>query len=249
MNNIKNISFSKPKSWYFENGYLTIDLELFGKYLCAIFNEYLEGYYYFQKFTPIIATDKERPIWQQGEERKKLAIISPILYKDDSDQNYNRARVINTSYPRSQYLQPLTLSSKEQPSLFSKAPLKLAENEFLLYFGDYDFDNVKICLGYIENNQFIPTNAFETSKTTGIEHLNPKYSFVEDFITAIFYYKILNKKPILNQRDMELILEKFGINRTEKIQAITELLKFVQEESTAILLRNHNVGRVLKLKK
>lgn len=250
MNNITNITLPRPKEWYYNNDYLTIDLELFGPYLCALFNNFLGEYYYFQKFTPTIKTDKERPIWEQGEDRKNLAIITPHLHDEKSPHNYNRVRVVHFSDFRPPYLPAFTATSKEWPSLFSKAPLKLDEKEFLLYFGDYACENVKIGLGYIEDGQFIPTDAFKRSApTTEIEHINPAYPFVEDFIRAVFNYKIVNRKPNLNENDMEVILEDFGISRIEKLQTITSLLKNVQEASTEILLGNNNVGDVLKLER
>lgn len=249
MNNLTNITLSRSDSWYYENGYLTIDLELFGKYLSAIFNRFLGGYYYFQEFTPTIMTDKERPIWQQGKEIKSLAVISPNLYDKESEKNYNKVRVVNMASQQPRYLQAYTLCSKEYPSLFSKAPLKLDEKDYLLYFGDYACKDVKIVLGKVENSEFVPYSCFEVIGSSGIRYSNPQYPFIEEFIRMIFNYRILNQKPNLDQDDMELILEAFGISRKEKLQTIVGLLKVMQEEYTEILLGNNNVENVLKLKK
>lgn len=250
MNDIPNIKLPRTNNWYYENGYLTINLELFGKYLCAIFNEFLEGYYYFQKFTPAVETDKERPIWQQGHEMKNLAIISPILYDENSWDNYNRVRVVHMAYQHPQYLQPFTLHFKKFSSLFSKAPLQLKEKEFLLYFGAHAVENVNISLGYIEDDKFIPTDSFKkTCSKSEISYLNPEYPFVEEFIKSIFYYKILNKKPILDQRDMEIIIENFGISKEKKLKTIVLLLENIKEESIKIILENNSVGNSFKLKK
>lgn len=249
MNSKKNITLARTDNWYFENGYLTIDLELFGKYLCDVFNEHLGGHYHFQKFTPTVQTDKNRPIWQQGEEKKNLAIISPILYSEDSYLNYNRVRVVPMACPKPQYLESFTSYSKEYPSMFSKAPIKLDEKEFLLYFGDEALENVQICLGHIENGEFVPTDYFRTSPTAEIDHTNPIYKFVEDFIKAIFIYKILNRKSKLNESDMDAILEEFGINRIEKLRTVIGILKSIQEDSTEILLKSTLVGKVLKFQK
>ena len=249
MSDIKKLRLPRPNSWYYENGYLTIDLELFGKYLCVIFNKFLEEYYYFQKFTPTIKTDKERPIWQQGAERKHLAIISPNLYDEKSSQNYNRVREFHMSYPKPPYLEPFTLYSKEYPSMFSKEPLKLDEKEFLIYFGNHACEKVKVSLGYVENGQFVPTNSFQTVLRPEINHTNLQYPFIENFIKEIFYYKIINIKPNLDQDDMDLILGEFGINREEKIQTLISILKSMQKEATDRLLENNNVGTALQLKK
>lgn len=249
MNDITKLRLPRPNSWYYENGYLTIDLELFGKNLCAIFNEFLGEYYYFQKFMPTIKTDKERPIWQQGEERKYLAIISPNLYDEKSSHNYNRFRVVHRPYPRPQYLEAYTLHSREYPSMFSYDPLILDDKDFLLYFGDYSYENVKISLGYIENGQFVPTDSLKTKPTLEINHANLQYPFIEDFIKEIFYYKIVNIRPNLDQNDMKLILEEFGISREEKLQTLITILKSIQEEATKRLLESNNVGNILKLKK
>lgn len=245
----KNIKLSMSESWYYDNGYLTIDLELFGKYLSAVFNRFLGGYYYFQKFTPIIMTDKERPIWKQGKEIKSLAVISPNLYGKEFEKNYNRVRVVHMSSQQPWSLQAYTLGSKEYPSLFSKLPLELDEKDYLLYFGDYACKDVTIVLGSVKNSEFVPLSRFEVIGSSGIKYSNPQYSFIEGFIKAIFNYRILNQKPNLDQDDMESILDNFGINKIEKLQIIVRLLKAIQEESTEILLGNNNVGNVLQLKK
>lgn len=208
MNKSKSIILSRPNSWYSDNRYLTIKLDLFGKCLCVLFNKYLGKNYYFQKFTPTIRTDKNRPIWQQGTERKSLAIISPTLYDENSSQIYNKTRIINMAYPR-------LGTSKQRQSMFTKAPLKLDEKDFLLYFGDYSFDNVEISLGHIENCRFVPNDCFKTSSTTEVNHSNLKYPFVEEFINAIFNYKVLNERPQLDDNDMLLILEEFGISKEQ----------------------------------
>ena len=249
MNDITKLRLPRPNSWYYENGYLTIDLELFGKYLCAVFNKFLGEYYYFQKFRPTIKTDKERPIWQQGEESKYLAIISPNLYDENSKQNYNRVRVVHSPYPRPQYLEAYTTRSREYPSMFSYEPLILDDKDFLLYFGDYSCENLKVNLGHVENGKFVPTDSFKTKPTTEINHTNLQYPFIEDFIKEILYYKIVNIRPNLDQSDMDLILKEFGISRNEKLQTLITLFKSMQEEATERLLESNNVGSVLKLKK
>lgn len=249
MNDITKLRLPRPNSLYYENGYLTIDLELFGKYLCVIFNKFLGEQYYFQKFTPTIKTDRERPIWQQGMERKHLAIIGPNLYDEKSSQNYNREREVHMAYPRSKCLEPFTLYSNEYPSMFSKAPLRLDEKEFLLYFGDYACENLKISLGHVEEGQFVPTDSFKTKPTSEINYTNLQYPFIEDFIKEIFYYKIVNIRPNLDQNDMDLILEQFRISKEEKLQTFIEILKSMQEEATERLLEKNHIGNVLKLKK
>lgn len=250
MNELSDIILHQSDRWYYERGYLTIDLELFGKYLAAVFTKFLGEYYYFQKFTPTIRTDKDRPIWNQGEETKYLAIIGPTLYDKNSIHNYSNVRVVNRSCPRPHYLAPFTSYSKEYPSMFSFVePLELDKKEFKLYFGDSYCEYVKISLGHIENKQFIPTNSFKTTPSMEINHSNLEYPFVDDYIRAIFAYKIFNKKPIIDESDMEIILEKFGINRKEKLQTIIGMLNSIKEEATEKLLENNNVGNALKLEK
>lgn len=153
------------------------------------------------------------------------------------------------NYPLPHYVESFTSYSKDYPSMFSNAPLKLKEKEFLLYFGNYVFQNVQICLGYIKNSQFVPTDCFKTSKTTDIDHTNLVYPFVKDFIETIFYYRLFNKKTVLDQNDMEYILEEFGISRKQKLQTLVKLLKNMEEKSSEILLGNNNVEDVLKVKK
>ena len=228
MNDIEKLKY--PNSWYYENGYLTIDLELFGRNLCELFNKFLGEYYDFQKFTPTIRTDKERPIWQQGEESRYLAIISPNLYDEKSIQNYNRVREVHMVYPRPYCVQDSTLCSKEYPSMFSKEPLILGEKEFLLYFGVTAHENLKVSLGYIENCDFVPSASVENFRISSsyignrecsttkpktsseIYYSNLQYPFVEAFIKEIFYYKVTNLKPNLNQNDMTNVNKNFKIH-------------------------------------
>ena len=99
---MKHISLvlTKPESWFYENGYLSINLRLFSKYLSAIFSKCLGESYSYQEFAPTITTDKNRPIWQQGKERKELAIISPKSY-DENQKKYNEVRTVCMAYPKS----------------------------------------------------------------------------------------------------------------------------------------------------
>lgn len=258
MDNTKDIILPYPSDWYYENGYLTIDLELFGQNLCALFNKYLGEHYYFQKFYPKIRTDKERPIWQQWSETKSLAIISPTLHDENSTRNYNEERVVYVAHPHPQFLSSYTSYSEEYPSLFTKEPLELDDKDFLLYFGDHSFDYVKVYLGTIENGIFIPSKVgdylrvpvtVESSGSDTIHYNNPVYPFIEDFMREIFLYKVSNKKPILDQNDMDLILERFEISKSERIQTIIELLKAVKEQATEELLVSNTIGKVLEIQR
>lgn len=244
MNDIMDISLPNSISWYYDNGYLTIDLELFGKNLCAIFTKFLNQFYYFQTFTPTIETDKDRPIWQQGKECRNLVIISPNSY------NYNKVRTIHAASQNSPFMTPFTIYSKDYPSLFSKAPLKLGEKDFLLYFGNYANEDLKISLGDIVNGRFIPTKYFRSPGATHeVIYANPDYLFIDEFLKAIFYYKVLNNKPNLNQDDMDLILEELGISKEEKLQSLMILLGNIKEDATKALLESNNVGSILALRK
>ncbi len=252
--NTKDIILPRPREWYYENGYLTIDLELFGTNLCALFDKYLGGCHHFKKFYPKIRTDKDRPIWQQWSESRDLAIISP----ENSNRDYNKESVVYASHPHPQFLQAYTLYSEEYPSLFTKRPLELDDKDFLLYFGDYSFDCVKVYLGIIENGIFIPSKVgdyypipvtVESSGGDTIHYNNPVYPFIEDFMREIFFYKIANKKPTLDQSDMNLILENFGISRSERIQALIDLLKSIKNQATETFMSSNTVEKTLEFQK
>lgn len=237
----------KSSEWYSERGYLIIDLELFTKYLCLIFDKYLGGYHYCQKFTPTVRTDKNRPVWLQGGDRRDLVIISK-----KGGQDYNKEVVINANDSRSNNLEPFTLSSKENVSLFTKAPIKLDKEDFLIYFGDYDYKRISIDLGFIAQGVFVP-NRFERPKIfclscgDEISYSNPIYPFIEEFMIAIFYYKVNNRKPNIDDEDMELILEqRFGISRKEKRQRLINDLKVIMNEATQLLLNSESVSKILK---
>jgi len=258
MNNIADIILSRPDIWYYEKGYLTVDLELFGINLCALFNKYLGEHYYFQKFHPKIKTDNNRPIWQQWSETKNLAIISPTLHDENSNRNYSREEIVYAAHPHPQFLTSYTSYSEEYPSLFTKKPLELDDNDFLLYIGDYSLDNVQVYLGTIKNGIFMPSKVGDglrvpvTVKSSGndtIRYNNPVYPFIEDFMREIFFYKISNKKPVLDQCDMDLILEKFEISKSERMQTLIELLKSIKDQATEKILSSNTVGKMLEFNK
>lgn len=247
---MKHISLvlTKPESWFYENGYLSINLRLFSKYLSAVFSKYLGESYSYQEFAPTITTDKNRPIWQQGKERKKLAIISPKSY-EENQKKYNEVRTVCMVYPKPHHLEPFTTYTKEYPSMFTKLPIKLDEKDFLLYFGSYSLDKADIILGQIKNSKFIPTNIFPLESTSEIIHSKAMYSFVNQFIRVIFNYKVLNKKPNLDDNDMAKILEEFGISRKEKLTQLLEILQSMKTESTQILLGTNSIEKALELKR
>ena len=133
--------------------------------------------------------------------------------------------------------------------MFTKLPIKLDEKDFLLYFGDCSLDKADIILGQIKNSEFIPSNIFPLESTSEIIHSKVMYSFVNQFIRVIFNYKVLNKKPNLDDNDMAKILEEFGISRKEKLTQLLEILQSMKTESTQILLGANSIEEALELKR
>lgn len=244
-----SVEFFKSNEWCSQNGYLTIDCRLFSRYLCELFNRFLGGYHYYQEFKPVIETDKERPIYLQGKEERNLVIIST-----NKENDYSKKRIVNRDYLGLRYLEPVTIETKSYLTLFSKYPIKLGDSDFLIYFGSYDLSYVKVCLGSIENGIFIP-NKFAFPLVSSLRYgnekeiydKNPNYSFIEDFMKELFNYKVSNRKPDLDESDMELILLQFGISRKEKREALLRTLRGLKEETTQILLSNSSVESTLKL--
>ncbi len=193
------------------DGYLEIDLELFAKNLCKLFTFYLNENYNFQILETSLETIPERwPIWNQKKEVRKLGIISSKIYP---------------SFFARKTLKPY-IKYMGAPTLFELDPLNIDNPNFLLFF---DLNEVsKISLGTIKNGIFIPNDFSTFSKE--VFHSNPNYPFIEKFIKLIFEYKLINKKPIIDQNDMDIILLNFNISREELNQRLINDLKLLEKE-------------------
>lgn len=229
-------SFPYSNSWYYRNGYLTIDLDLFGENLSILFSNCLNEEFKYQKIKASIETDKNKwPIWNMGKEERYLAIISPIKY---SKEEFIKI----TDKPYIKY--------DGSPTLFKEEPINLSHSDYLLCFDNKSLDKALFTLGTIEGNTFIPSiipiqNNFTKNE---IIYNNVSYDFVRQFIILIFEYKMKYKKVILTQNDMNIILEEMGLNRNNKIQELIMLLKDINKKTEKIISES-SVEKILKLQK
>lgn len=235
---MNKIDYIYTNEYYYREGYFTIDLELFGNSLSDVLSKYLNKNYYFQWLEPNLSVNKKMwPTWNQKSESRYMGILSTKVYDKDS---FNRV----TDLPHVEHKNAFTL--------FSRLPLNIPNKDFLVYFGNYDFKHATVFLGHIDNGKFTPNNFnpfMETSCIHEVKYQNYKYEVVGSFIEAIVNYKIKNKKPIIDQSDMAIILEDFDISRTRRIENLISILKNIKEDAIKSLEENHSVGESLEEKR
>ena len=62
-------------------------------------------------------------------------------------------------------------------------------------------------------------------------------------------YKLLNRKAILEQDDINKILEKYGISYTDEINKFINTLKNINEKAINTMKKTNKIGKVLYLRK
>lgn len=227
-----------PVKWFEENGYLSIDKNLLGNNLSYLFSLHFNTKYYFNEiyFTYKGKTDS-RLNYYNIESSRHILLISPQKYNETYNQHFS-----DYSYRDRDYFD----------TMFKQKPISIKENEYLLYFHYVNKSQIK--LGKVENKEFIPDINYPFRDGNGscfkeVNYNNQKFSFIEDFIKAIITYKLNNRKPNLTQKDINIILEQFGITRKNEIHKLISVLKNTNEKTNYILSEINSVGKILKLEK
>ena len=218
--------------WFKENGYLTINTELFATNLTNLFSRMLHENYYCNDLLSNVVYNN---IDQNTDYSRRFIVISKNKY-------YNYQFGIGINYPFEKNFKTDTP--------FSRNPIKLDEDDYLVYFGNtYDKN---ISLGDIKYGKYIPNNYSPFNNqiyNNEVIHKNSYHYFVEIFIREIVKYKFKYNKTNLNQNDMNIILSQLTIRKNAEIQTLINLLKAIEVTTTNELLKNNEVGKVLKLTK
>ena len=229
-----------PLEWLEENGYFEIDVNLFGNALSMLFTAYLGKKYFYNAVH----------IQYEGKSECKLDYYDKIesrtlfLLSTEEHQGYN---TINFDAEEIPYTR-----SKRVDSMFKEKPISLKDDNYLIDFGSYTFNDCKkIKLGTVEDDKFIPnTSPFnDFDHETEINYNNQNVDLVEDFICEIMNYKLTNRKATLEQEDMNKILEKYGISYTNEMNKLINTLKNVNAKAIDTMTRTNQIGKVLCLHK
>ena len=224
-----------PIKWFEENGYFDIDADLFGNALSALFTAYF-GKRYFYNAISFTYEGKSRR-WANYNDifhSRYIFLLSTKEYK----KNWKR---FFSEYPyrERQYFD----------SMFKQKPISVKDEDYLINFGC--LSNPKIKLGKIEDGKFVPNtipfNDFDHK--TEINYNNQNIDLVEDFINEIISYKLKNRKGTIDQGDINIILEKYGISYNFEMNKFINVLKNVNDRAIDELLKSNQVGKVLSLKK
>lgn len=223
-----------PLEWFEEKGYFEIDLDLFGNALSALFTAYFKERYYFNKIN------------YRYEGKSRVGLTYNDIY---------HSRYMFLLSPK-EYQKNITTLFSEHPyqdkyysdSMFRQKPLFVNEDEYLINFGC--FSTPKIKLGEVVKGKFIPNTTYpfnDASHRREINYNNEQFDIAGDFINEIMNYKLQNRKANLNQEDMNIILEKYGISYTDEMNRLVTALKNTNEKVVETLSKNNQIGKVLKL--
>ena len=189
-----------PLSWFEENKFFDIDEDIFGNALSSLFSIKLGNEFYFQK---LISTCEAKP--------------GPIDYYHKSDRLLSIISTTQYNHKYSHYISPYYYRKEHYfDTIFKHFPVEIKDADFLIYFGDSYQRRIK--LGKLQDGNFVPNN-FNPIQDYGnmdeVKFSNRAYDFVSDFINAIMQYKLNNRKPDITEEDMDIILEQFGIKKSQ----------------------------------
>lgn len=224
-----------PLKWFKENGYFEINVDLFGNALSDLFTTYFRKRYFYNKISVIY----------EGKTRYGLNYNDitnhRYMFFLGTEENPKDIKNLFSEYPyrKRDYFD----------SMFKQKPISIKDDEYLINFGDSS--NPKITLGEVEDDEFIPsTYPFnDASHIEEINHNNKNFDIVDHFINEIMIYKLSNRKATLDQEDMDKILEKFGISRTNEMQKLVGVLKNVKEKAITTMTETIPIEKVLSLHK
>lgn len=228
---------SYNQKWYEKNGYLDIDIDVFGEGLSLVFMYNFDYPCYYSKVY-YKYEGKTRPF---------------INYNDTSDSRYFYV-VSPNKYPKSITRQ---FGDGEHPyrkrddndTMFKQKPIRFIDEAFLLRFTQRYREKETIHLGDIVNGKFVPAiivpfTSYSEASEAEYEHF--EHSFIQEFMARIFKYKLDHRKPNIDMEDMYNILETYGFSRKHEIERLARVLKRAEEKAEYELKASTSVGRVLK---
>lgn len=228
---------SYNQHWYEKNGYLDIDIDVFGEGLSLVFM-YNFDYpcYYSKTYYKYEGKTDSRLNYYNTSDSRYIYVVSPNRYPKTITRQFKQGE---KSYRK----------NSENDSMFQQEPLRFIDEAFLLRFTPCYKEKETIRLGEIVNGQFIPGRinpfySFEGPSEVEYEHF--EHSFIQEFMVRIFNYKLEHRKPNITMEDMYVILESYGFSRKDEIQRLARVLKRAEEKAVDELKSTNSVGRVLK---
>lgn len=228
---------SYNQKWYEKNGYLDIDIDVFGEGLSLVYM-YNFDYpcYYSKMYYKLEGKTDSRLNYYNTSDSRYIYVVSPNRYPKSITRQFKGGE---TSYRK----------RNENDSMFQQAPLRFIDEAFLLRFTPRYREKETIRLGNIVNGKFVPEYIEPFTDSAGpreVEYEHFEHSFIQEFMARIFKYKLDHRKPDITMEDMYVILESYGFSRKDEIQRLARVLKRAEEKATQELKSNNSVGRVLK---
>ena len=226
-----------PREWFDENGLFTVSTDVLGNAFAKLFSKVYGEEYYYQKLSAH-CEDTDPYEWKRKRDNRCMRIISPIKYNSDvysSTQYYGLFKL--HYYNDHGIYQP----DYTQDNLFKHVPVKLKDGEFLMYFSMH-WNPEAICIGYMydekgnewrcrhydDSYQFVPRNlAARSGEGSEVQYDNTKFDVVPDFLRSVFDYKIEHRKLDLDNKDMNVIINKFvkGLKKSKNMTLVNPDVK------------------------
>lgn len=227
--------YYKP-SWYDKEGYLDIDMKVFGEGLSCLFTYNLDyPCFYSEIFYEYEGKTRAELNYHNVHDSRYLSVIAPKQYAKTVRREFNDSRAYR---PRTEY-----------DTMFKQKPLRLIDEAYLLSFSTVKKD--KIRLGEIVNGEFVPAYISpikDASNKDEVEYVDPGFSFIQEFMTVIMNYKLKNRKPNITMEDMYIILGQYGIERRAYLESLARVLKNAHDKAMTTLAETNSVGMTLTKK-
>ena len=219
----------EPK-WFKEQGYLDIDLDVFGKGLSYLFTYNLDyPCFYNRVYYELEGKTEDGQTIRDG---RHMAVIAPKQY----------APHVKRPFEKTEFFQP----RDRQDTMLKQQPLRLIDEAYLLSFSNEETQTMR--LGDISGGKFIPSRLIpirNISHIGEVEYNDPVYSFIQDFLKTIISYKIDTQKPTITLDDIYIILGQYGIKRREYLENLARVLKKAHDKAITTLSETNTVGTVL----
>lgn len=214
--------FTHPPKWYENEGYLDIDMDVFGEGLSLVFMYNMDYPCYYNKVY-FKYEGKTRP---------------SINYNDYSDSRYIYV-ISPRRYPQT-IKKDFCLDGKayrkrdEYDTMFKQKPIRFIDEAFILRFTPRCQEKQTLRLGNIEAGEFVPGYINPYTDSDGlkeIEYEHFEHPFIQEFMKRIFEYKLANRKPNITMEDMYEILESYGFSRKNEMTRLVRVLKRAEEKA------------------
>ena len=233
----KSLTTNYYKStWYDKEGYLDIDMKVFGEGLSYLFSYNLDyPCFYSQIYYEYEGKTRAELNYHNVHDSRYLSVIAPKQYAPSIRREFSESKGYR---PRNEY-----------DTMFKQKPLILIDEAYLLSFSSTKKDTLR--LGEIINGKFIPSYIYpikDASNKDEVEYVDPRFPFIQEFMVTIMDYKLTNRKPNITMEDMYIILEQYGINRKDYLERLAIVLKKAHDKAMTTLAETNTVGMTLTKK-